>query len=93
MGKPQSPSFACESGRSAKYLPVPGTVMMGGAAEDAEAYYSTATVSEKKTRYHVKKNSPILMSIDIVNYNKDDMDVCICRYGIHSRTPCGISGC
>jgi hypothetical protein len=75
MGKPQKSSFSCDNGKAARYVPVPGTVVMGGAAEDAEAHYSTKAVPEKKTGYHIKKNSPILMNIDIVNYNKDDMNV------------------
>jgi hypothetical protein len=75
MGKPQRPAFTCESGRNARYVPLPASVVMGGAAEDAEAHYQTHTITGKKTGYHIKKNSPIMMSIDIVNYNADDMDV------------------
>ena len=74
-GKPQKASFACENGRPAKYVPVPSSVIFGGAAEDAEAHYGTPRIPGKKTGYHVKKNSPILMNIDVVNYNKGDMNV------------------
>jgi hypothetical protein len=78
LGKPQKPSFGCDNGRAIRYLPVPGTVMMGGAAEDAEAHYATTATAApegRRTGYHVKKNSPIMLTIDIVNYNKQDMDV------------------
>jgi hypothetical protein len=76
MGKPQKPSFTCDNGRSAKYVPVPGSVMIGGAAEDAEAHYLTkSVVPGKKTGYHIKKDSPIIMNIDIVNYNSEDINV------------------
>jgi hypothetical protein len=77
MSKPQKPSFTCEGGRSIKYVPVPGTVILGGAAEDAEAHYGTtaAAAPGKRTGYHVKKNSMVVMNIDIVNYNKEDMIV------------------
>jgi hypothetical protein len=73
--KPQRPAFACENGQRAKYVPLPGSVIMGGAAEDAEAHYSTKTTIGKKTGYHIKKGSSMLMNIDIVNYNPDDMDM------------------
>jgi hypothetical protein len=75
FGKPQRPSFACTSGRSPKYVPVPASVVMGSAAEDAETHYATPTVLGKKTGYYIKKESPIMMNIDIVNSNKDDMNV------------------
>jgi hypothetical protein len=75
MGKPQRHSFSCASGRAAKYVPVPASVLLGGAAEDSESHYSAKAVPEKKTGYHIKKNSPIMMNIDIVNYNKDDLNV------------------
>jgi hypothetical protein len=75
MGKPQRPSFACENGRKARYVPVPASVLVGGAAEDAAAHYATPTVPGKKTGYHIKKDSPVMMNIDIVNYNNDDMNV------------------
>jgi hypothetical protein len=75
MGKPQRRSFACDNSQSAKLLPIPGSVLMGGAAEDAEAHYGTPKVPGKKTGYYITKNSPIMMNIDVVNYNKDDLNV------------------
>jgi hypothetical protein len=76
MGKPQKPSFKCEDGQKIRYVPVPGSVIIGGAAEDAEAHYATTNVlAGKKTGYHVKKDSPMIMTIDIVNSNKDDIEV------------------
>ncbi|KAF2663351.1 hypothetical protein BT63DRAFT_461460 [Microthyrium microscopicum] len=71
--KPQKPSFTCANGKSISYVPIPGTVVLGGAAEDAEAHYATPTM--KKTGYYVKKDTPILMNLDVVNYNPADIDV------------------
>jgi hypothetical protein len=76
MNKPQKPSFSCESGQKMRYVPMPGSVIIGGAAEDAEAHYSTTTVmAGKKTGYHVKKNPAMMMTIDIVNSNQEDIEV------------------
>jgi hypothetical protein len=76
MDKPQQPNFACEGGAAIKYVPVPSSVVLGGAAEDAESRYTiTKEVAGKKTGYYVKKESRLLMNVDIVNYNKEDMDI------------------
>ncbi|KAE9991312.1 hypothetical protein EG327_000153 [Venturia inaequalis] len=76
MGKPQKPTFSCENNQKIRYVPMPGSVIMGGAAEDAEAHYSTTTVmAGKKTGYYAKKDTPIIANIDIVNSKKEDMEV------------------
>ncbi|QDS68679.1 hypothetical protein FKW77_002226 [Venturia effusa] len=76
LGKAQKATFTCENDLKIRYVPMPGPVVMGGAAEDAEAHYSTTTVMPgKKTGYYVKKDTPILGNIDIVNSNKEDMEV------------------
>jgi len=81
MAKPQKPTFACDNGQTMKLVPMPGTVILGGAAEDAEAHYGTASkvaatvMPGTKTGYLVKKGTNVMMTIDIVNYAAEDVEV------------------